>query len=66
MKYPGGRFAYRHPRTLGVTEIIVGMWVVFLGILVLSQGSWWAVPLFVVAALPFWVGRDLLQSTVRS
>jgi hypothetical protein len=42
------------------------MWVVFLGILLLSQGCWWAVSLFVVAALPFWVARDLLQSSVRS
>jgi hypothetical protein len=42
------------------------MWVVFLGILLLSQGYWWAVSLFVVAALPFWVARDLLQSSVRS
>jgi hypothetical protein len=30
MKFPGGGFGYRHPRTIGVTEIAVGMWVVFL------------------------------------
>jgi hypothetical protein len=66
MKFPGGGFGYRHPRTLGAAEIVVGMWVVFLGILLLSQGYWWAVSLFVVAALPFWVARDLLQSSVRS
>jgi hypothetical protein len=30
MKFPGGGFGYRHPRTLGAAEIVVGMWVVFL------------------------------------
>jgi hypothetical protein len=38
MKFPGGEFGYRHPRTIGALEIVVGMWVVFLGILLLSQG----------------------------
>jgi hypothetical protein len=42
------------------------MWVVFLRVLLLSQGYWWAASLFVVAALLFWVGRDILQSSARS
>jgi hypothetical protein len=66
MKFPGGGFGYRHPRTIGVTEIVVGMWVVFLSVLLLCQGYWWAVSLFVAAALPFWAGRDILQSSARS
>jgi hypothetical protein len=37
------------------------MWVVFLSVLLLSQGYWWGASLFVVAALPFWVARDILQ-----
>jgi hypothetical protein len=37
MKIPGGGFGYRHPRTIGVTEIVVGKCVVFLSVLLLSQ-----------------------------
>jgi len=66
MKFPGGRFGYRYPRSLGAAEIVVGVWLVFLGILLLSQGYWWAVALLAVAALEFWVARDQLQSRVRS
>ena len=66
MKFPGGRFGYRYPRSLGTAEIVVGVWLVFLGILLLSQGYWWAVALLAVAALEFWVARDQLQSRVRS
>jgi hypothetical protein len=66
MKFPGGRFGYRYPRSLGAVEIVVGVWLVFLGILLLSQGYWWAVALLAVAALEFWVARDQLQSRVRS
>jgi hypothetical protein len=49
MKFPGGRFGYRYPRSLGAVEIVVGVWLVFLGILLLSQGYWWAVALLAVA-----------------
>ena len=66
MKFPGGGFGYRHPRTIGAVEIVVGMWVVFLSILLLSQGYWWAVSLLVVAALPLWVAREFLQSSAQS
>jgi hypothetical protein len=63
---PGGGFGYCHPRTIGAAEILVGMRVVFLSVLLLCQGYWWAVSLFVAAAMPFWAGRDILQSSARS
>ena len=66
MKFPGGEFGYRHPRTIGAVEIAVGVWLVVLGFLLLWGGYWWGVSLFVVAALPFWIGRDMLQSSARS
>jgi hypothetical protein len=66
MKFPGGRFGYLYPRSTGAAEIVAGVWLVFLGILLLSQANWWAVALLAVAALEFWVARDQLQSRGRS
>lgn len=66
IKFPGGGFGYRHPRTIGAVEIVVGLWVLFLTVVLLTQGYWWAVSLFVLAALPIWVARDILQSSARS
>ena len=66
MKFPGGRFGYLYPRSTGAAEIVAGVWLVFLGILLLSQGYWWAAALLAVAALEFWVARDQLRSRVRS
>ncbi len=61
MKYPGGAFAYRHPRTFASLESVVGIWLVVLAAILCSGGYWWGVALFVVAALPFWVAYHLLQ-----
>ena len=65
MKYPGGAFAYRHPRFFASVEFVVGIWVVVVGALLCSGGYWWGVSLFVVAVLPFWVSYQLLQPSVR-
>lgn len=46
---------YRHPRVFAGVRFAVGIWLVFLGALLLSFGHWWAAwPL--AAALLFWVG----------
>ena len=66
MKFPGGGFGYRHPRTIGATEIVVGTWVVALGAILCWGGYWWGASLFVLAVLPFWIARDILQSRVQS
>ena len=66
MKYPGGAFAYRHPRTCASVKSAVGIWLVILGGILCSFGYWWGASLFVVAALPFWVAYQLLQPSVRS
>jgi hypothetical protein len=47
-------------------EFVVGIWLVVLGALLCWGGYWWGVSLFVVAALPFWIARDILQSSARS
>jgi hypothetical protein len=66
MKYPGGAFAYRHPRSCASVEFVVGIWLVVLGAVLCGDGYWWGASLFVVAALPFWVAYQLLQPSVRS
>ncbi len=66
MKFPGGDSAIATPGPSAPRKLTVGMWAVFLSVLLLSQGYGWAVSPFVVAALPFWVGRDILQSSARS
>ena len=66
MKYPGGAFAYRHPRTSARVESAVGIWLVVLAAILCRGGNWWGVSLFVVAALPFWVACQLLAPGVRS
>ena len=66
MKYPGGAFAYRHPRTFASVEFVVGIWLVVLGAILCSGGYWWGASLFAVAALVFWVAYQLLQPSIRS
>jgi hypothetical protein len=66
MKYPGGAFAYRHPRFFASVEFVVGIWLVVLGALLCWGGYWWGVSLFVVAVLPFWVAYQLLQPSAQS
>jgi hypothetical protein len=65
-KFPGGGFGYRHPRTIGTVEVVVGVWLVVLAAILCGTGYWWGASLFVLAALPFWIARDILQSTARS
>jgi hypothetical protein len=66
MRFPGGGFGYRHPRTIGATQVVVGVWLVVLGAILCWGGYWWGVSLFVMAALLFWIARDILQSSARS
>ena len=66
MRFPGGGFGYGHPRTIGATQVLVGVWLVVLGAILCWGGYWWGASLFVVAALPFWVAYQLLQPSVGS
>jgi hypothetical protein len=47
---------YRRPRVCAGVRFAVGIWLVFLGGLLLSDGYLWATLLLLVAALLFWVG----------
>jgi hypothetical protein len=66
MKYPGGAFAYRHPRACASVDSVVGIWLVVLGAILCGFGYWWGASLFVVAVLPFWIAYQLLQPSLRS
>jgi len=46
----------RHPRVSAGVRFAVGIWLVFLGGLLLSDGYLWATLLLVAAALLFWIG----------
>ena len=47
---------YRHPCAWAGVRFAVGIWLVFLGGLLLSDGYLWATLLLMAAALLFWVG----------
>jgi hypothetical protein len=47
---------YRHPRVWARVRFAVGIWLVFVGGLLLSDGHLWATLLLVAAAVLFWVG----------
>ena len=47
---------YRHPRVWAGVRFAVGIWLVFLGGLLLADGYLWATLLLVAAALLFCVG----------
>jgi hypothetical protein len=49
-------WAYRHPRVWAGLRFAFGIWLVFLGGLLLSDGYLWATLLLVAAAMLFWVG----------
>jgi hypothetical protein len=49
-------WGYRRPRVCAGVRFAVGIWLVFLGGLLLSDGYLWATLLLVAAALLFWVG----------
>lgn len=49
-------WGYRHPRVSAGVRFAVGIWLVFVGGLLLSDGYLWATLLLVAAALLFWVG----------
>jgi hypothetical protein len=66
MKYPGGAFAYRHPRACASVEFVVGIWLIIIGAILCAYGYWWGAALFAVTALPFWVAYQLLQPSVQS
>jgi hypothetical protein len=49
-------WSYRHPRVCAGVRFAVGIWLVFLGGLLLSDGYLWATLLLMAAALLFWAG----------
>jgi hypothetical protein len=49
-------WGYRHPRVSAGVRFAVGIWLVFLGGFLLSDGYLWATLLLVAAALLFWAG----------
>ena len=49
-------WGYRHPRVGAAARFAGGIWLVFLGGLLLSDGYLWATLLLMAAALLFWVG----------
>jgi hypothetical protein len=49
-------WGYRHPRVSAGVRFAVGIWLAFLGGLLLSDGYLWATLLLEAAALLFWVG----------
>ena len=49
-------WGYRHPRVWAGVRFAVGIWLVFLGGLLLSGGYLWATLLLMAAAVLFWVG----------
>jgi hypothetical protein len=54
---------YRYPRVWAGVRVAVGIFLVFLGGLLLSDGYLWATLLLMVAALLFWVGYlDLIAA----
>ena len=56
---------YRHPRVWAGVRFAVGICLVFVGGLLLSDGYLWATLLLVAAAVLFWVGY-LDMTAVRS
>ncbi len=65
MKYPGGAFAYRHPRTVASMEFVVGIWLLILGVILCAYGYWWGASLFVAMALPFWVAYQVQRADAQ-
>ena len=47
---------YRHPRVWAGVRFAVGIWLVFVGGLLLSDGYLWATLLLLVAAVLLWAG----------
>ena len=54
---------YRHPRVWAGARFAVGIWLVFLGGLLLADGYLWATLLLVAAAVLLWAGYlDLIAA----
>jgi hypothetical protein len=64
-KYPGGAFAFRHPRFFAAAETVVGIWLIVLAAILCSGGYWWGLSLFVLAALVLWIAYTL-QTSART
>jgi signal transduction histidine kinase len=54
------RSAYRHPRAFGGVCTAAGLWLVFLGIILVSYRFWWGAALVAVGALELWIAYRLL------
>jgi signal transduction histidine kinase len=52
--------AYRHPKAWGGVCSAVGLWLLFLGVILCSFGFWWGASLIAVAALELWIAYRLL------
>jgi signal transduction histidine kinase len=52
--------AYRHPKAWGGACLAVGLWLVFLGVILCAYRFWWGASLLAVAALEFWIAYRLL------
>jgi signal transduction histidine kinase len=52
--------AYRHRTAWGRACFVVGVWLVFLGVVLCSFGFWWGAPLIAVGALELWIAYRLL------
>ncbi len=52
--------AYRHRKVWGSICVAVGLWLLFLGIILCSFAFWWGAALIAVGALELWVAYRLL------
>lgn len=54
------RFLYRHHKVWGAAYLVAGCVHVFLGLVLIAYGFWWATGLIAVGALELWVTHHLL------
>jgi hypothetical protein len=59
------RLAYRHPKAFGGVCTAAGLWLVFLGIILVSYRFWWGAALVAVGALELWIAYRLLHVATR-
>jgi signal transduction histidine kinase len=53
-------FVYRHPRVFGGVCSAAGLWLVFLGVILVSYRFWWGAALIAIGALELWIAYRLL------
>jgi hypothetical protein len=62
-RFPLTPWSYRRPRVCAGVRFAVGIWLVFLGGLLLYDGYLWATLLLMAAALLLWVGYLNMAAT---